>query len=186
MAGIAQLYDAVQDVPEFPRPGVVFKDLTPLMADGRLFPLAVRLMAKPFAKARVEKVLGIEARGFLLAGPVAAALKAGLILARKPGKLPRQTRRVEYQLEYGTDALEVHADTIRRRERVLVVDDVLATGGTANAAASVIRDLGGVLAGFSFLIELNELKGRARLPRARVASVLTYPRAKVGVPKPRS
>ena len=165
---------AVRDVPGFPKPGIVFKDITPLLADGELFREACALMAAPFAHQRVTLVAAIESRGFLLAGPIAESLGAGIIPIRKVGKLPYTTRRVTYELEYGTDALEVHVDACARGARVLVVDDVLATGGTAAAACELIESVGGEVVGCSFLIALAFLNGGQRLQARRFESVLTY------------
>jgi adenine phosphoribosyltransferase len=165
---------AVRDVPGFPKPGIVFKDITPLLADGELFREACSLMAAPFAEHRVTLVAAIESRGFLLAGPIAASLGAGIVPIRKEGKLPYTTRRVTYQLEYGTDALEVHVDACARGARVLIVDDVLATGGTAAAACELIESVGGEVVGCSFLIALAFLNGARRLRARRFESVIRY------------
>ena len=165
---------AIRDVPDFPKPGVIFKDITPLLANGGLFPQACEQMAVPFKNAGVTLIAAIESRGFLLGGPVAQALGAGIIPIRKVGKLPFTTRRVTYQLEYGTDALEVHIDACAKDANVLIVDDVLATGGTAAAACELIESVGGRLVGCSFLIALSFLNGSSRLAGRRVESVLTY------------
>lgn len=165
---------AVRDVPDFPKPGIVFKDITPLLANGALFPQACEQMAAPFKSAGVTLVAAIESRGFLLGGPVAQALGAGIVPIRKVGKLPYTTRRVTYQLEYGTDALEVHIDACAKGATVLIVDDVLATGGTAGAACELIESVGGRVVGCSFLIALAFLNGASRLNERRVESVLTY------------
>jgi len=165
---------AIRDVPDFPKPGVIFKDITPLLANGGLFPQACEQMAAPFRNAGVTLIAAIESRGFLLGGPVAQALGAGIIPIRKVGKLPYTTRRVTYQLEYGTDALEVHIDACAKDANVLIVDDVLATGGTAAAACELIESVGGRVVGCSFLIALSFLNGSSRLTGRRVESVLTY------------
>ena len=165
---------AIRDVPDFPKPGVIFKDITPLLANGGLFPQACEQMAVPFKNAGVTLIAAIESRGFLLGGPVAQALGAGIIPIRKVGKLPYTTRRVTYQLEYGTDALEVHVDACAKDANVLIVDDVLATGGTAAAACELIESVGGRVVGCSFLIVLSFLNGASRLTGRRVESVLTY------------
>lgn len=170
-------YAAIREVPDFPNPGIVFKDITPLLLDARLLKEAVDRFVEQFRAANVEKVLAIESRGFILGTPVAVALEAGLIPARKEGKLPWQRHRVEYALEYGTDTIEIHVDAIAPGDRVLVVDDVLATGGTAQAAARVVREAGGVLVGLGFLVELGFLGGREKLGNARAWSLLEYPRA---------
>ncbi|MFN2387422.1 MAG: adenine phosphoribosyltransferase [Thermoanaerobaculia bacterium] len=162
----------VLDVPDFPTSGILFRDVTPLLATPGAFSEAVEAMAAPFRAEPPEKVLGIEARGFMFGAPLALALNVGFVPARKPGKLPRRTHRVAYGLEYGKDNLEVHADAFAPGERVLVADDVLATGGTAAAAASLIEDLGARVIGLTFFIELAALEGRSRLPGRRVHAVL--------------
>jgi adenine phosphoribosyltransferase len=171
---LQQIYERIREVSDFPKPGVLFKDITPLLLDARLFRRAVELMAAPFRDARVSRVISIESRGFLLGAPIALALEAGLVPIRKPGKLPAARDRVEYLLEYGSDALEMHRDAAGPGERVLVVDDVLATGGTARASAQLVRGHGAQLVGFTFLIELDFLKGRARLGGERVEALLHY------------
>jgi adenine phosphoribosyltransferase len=153
----------IRDVPDFPSPGILFRDVTPLLADAEAFGAAVRAMAEPFRSEPPAKVLGIEARGFLFGTALARELGVGIVPARKPGKLPRATRRVLYGLEYGKDALEIHADAFESGERVLVVDDVLATGGTANAAAELAEQSGASVIGISVFIELAALGGRGRL-----------------------
>jgi len=168
------LRSAIRDVQDFPKPGIVFKDITPLLADGQLFRDACELMAAPFADSGVGLVAAIESRGFLLGGPIAAALGVGIVPIRKVGKLPYTTRRVTYALEYGTDALEVHIDACRERGSVLIVDDVLATGGTAAAACELIESVGGQVAGCTFLIALGFLDGATRLGGRRIESVLAY------------
>src|SRR3989475_7938081 len=164
----------IRDVPDFPKPGILFKDITPLLLDPKAFRRAVELMSTPFAGAGATRVVSIESRGFLLGAPVALALDAGLVPIRKPGKLPAARGRVEYALEYGTDALEMHRDAMTRADRVLIVDDVLATGGTAEAAAKLVRTHGAEVVGFTFLIELDFLKGRERLLGERVEALLHY------------
>ena len=171
---VQDIYRAIRDVPDFPKPGILFKDITPLLLDPSAFRRAVELMSTPFAGARVTRVVSIESRGFLLGAPVALALDAGLVPIRKPGKLPAARGRVEYALEYGTDALEMHRDAVGRADRVLIVDDVLATGGTAEAAAKLVRTYGAEVVGFTFLIELDFLKGRGRLRDERVEALLHY------------
>jgi adenine phosphoribosyltransferase len=164
----------IRDVPNFPKPGILFKDITPLLLDPRALRRAVELMAEPFQAANLSRVVSIESRGFLLGAPIALALDAGLVPIRKPGKLPAARGRVEYALEYGTDALEMHKDAVGPGDRVLIVDDVLATGGTAEAAAKLVRSHGAEVAGFTFLIELDFLKGRERLKQERVEALLHY------------
>jgi adenine phosphoribosyltransferase len=170
----AALRRAIRDIPDFPRPGILFKDVTPLLADPGLLREAVEAMAEPFAGAGITHVVAIESRGFLFGGPIALALGAGLVPVRKPGKLPYLTRRTEYELEYGTDALEIHGDAFGSPARVLVVDDVIATGGTAGATGRLVELLGGAVAGYSFLIELRFLNGRRQLGAAPAAAVLGY------------
>ena len=153
----------VRDVPDFPSPGVLFRDVTPLLACAEAFDAAVRAMAEPFRADPPDKVLGIEARGFLFGTALARELKVGIVPARKPGKLPWKTERITYGLEYGKDSLEVHADAFARDENVLIVDDVLATGGTASAASELAERLGARVVGISVFIELRALGGRSRL-----------------------
>ena len=171
---VQDIYQAIRDVPDFPKPGIMFKDITPLLLDPARFRQAVELMAAPFAGSKVRRVVSIESRGFLLGAPIALLLEAGLVPIRKPGKLPAARGRVEYALEYGTDALEMHRDAVGQGDRVLIVDDVLATGGTAEAAAKLVRAHGAEVVGFTFLIELDFLKGRERLRAERVEALLHY------------
>jgi adenine phosphoribosyltransferase len=168
------LKDLIRDIPDFPEPGIVFKDITPVLADASAFALLVQVMADPFRDARVGKVAGIEARGFTLAAPVATELGAGFIPLRKPGKLPYRVVRQEYALEYGTDALEVHVDAVESGDRVLLVDDVIATGGTASAAINLLTQVGAELVGFSAFIELAFLKGREALPEVTFHALVQY------------
>ena len=171
---VQDIYQAIRDVPDFPKPGIIFKDITPLLLDPGRFRRAVELMAAPFRGSEVRRVVSIESRGFLLGAPIALLLDAGLVPIRKPGKLPAARGRVEYALEYGTDALEMHRDAVGQGDRVLIVDDVLATGGTAEAAAKLVRAHGAHVVGFTFLIELDFLKGRERLRNERVEALLHY------------
>src|SRR5438105_684108 len=159
------LKDHIRDIPDFPKPGVVFKDITPLLADVDAFRFAIDAIADHFAGGEVHKVLGVEARGFIVAAPVAYRFGAGFVPVRKAGKLPWDIEREEYELEYGTDLLEIHRDAIVPGERVLIVDDVIATGGTAAATASLVERLGGEVVGFAFVIELEFLKGRKKIDR---------------------
>ena len=170
----ARVRAAVRDVPDFPQPGILFKDITPILRDAALFNDVVDHLTDRFAGAGIEVVAGIESRGFIFGAPLANALGAGFVPIRKPGKLPAERVRVDYALEYGTDAVEAHADSISPGERVLIVDDVLATGGTAHAAAQLVRELNGDLAGFCILIELGFLNGRARLEGTPLHTLLTY------------
>lgn len=163
----------LRDVKDFPRPGIVFKDITPLLADPILFGRVINAMAAPFRGQHITKVIGVEARGFILGAPVALALNAGFVPARKPGKLPHRTVVERYSLEYGSDGLELHQDAVLKGERAIIVDDVLATGGTAEATARLTAQLGGELVGFSFLMVLGFLDGAKRLGADRVRSVIT-------------
>lgn len=164
----------VRDVPDFPKPGIVFKDITPILADPAAFHEVVAAMTRQAALLGAEKIAVIESRGFLFGAPVAASLGLGLVPIRKIGKLPWRTRRQDYDLEYGSSAVEIHEDAIAPGQRVVIVDDLLATGGTAQAAAQLVEDLGGVVAGFVFLIELSFLPGRERLGDRNVVALLTY------------
>lgn len=164
----------IRDVPDFPKPGIVFKDITPLLADREGFRDATRAMAEPFRNSPIDHVVGIESRGFILGACVARELGVGFIPVRKPGKLPAGKRSVEYALEYGTDRLEVHADACAKAERVLIVDDVLATGGTAAATGRLMGEIGAEVAGFSFLMVLGFLNGREKLAGFRLETVLSF------------
>jgi adenine phosphoribosyltransferase len=175
MAGVAaQLKALVRDVPDFPRPGIVFKDITTLLRDPQGLGLAVECMLRPFAGEPVDLVVGIESRGFILGAPMAVQRRCGFVPVRKPGKLPAETVREEYELEYGRDAVEIHRDGVGPGQRVLLVDDVLATGGTMSATCRLVEALGGRIVGISFLVELAFLGGRARLPGRRVEAVLAF------------
>lgn len=164
----------LRDVPDFPQPGIVFKDLTPVLADPRGLALTGAALAAPWVDRGITAVAGIEARGFLLAPLVAQHLGTGVVLLRKPGKLPADTRRIEYDLEYGTDALEVHRDAVGPGDRVLLVDDVLATGGTASAGAALLEQCGADVPGAAFVIELGFLGGRSLLDGLDVTAVLAF------------
>jgi adenine phosphoribosyltransferase len=169
-----RLEDYIQDIPDFPKPGIVFKDVTPLFLDRGALRFAVDQLADYARSREIDYVVSAEARGFVLGAAVAVAADSGFILARKPGKLPRAVSSVEYQLEYGVDALEVHSDAVRGGARVLVHDDLLATGGTAGALCELVEQAGGVVAGCAFVIELAFLSGRERLADYDVHSLLTY------------
>ena len=164
----------IRDIPDYPKPGITFKDITPLLANPSAFARATEIMAAPFADEGITHIVAIESRGFILGGPVAQLLGVGFIPVRKPGKLPALTRRETYELEYGTDTLEIHADACTAPARVLIVDDVLATGGTADATRRLVESLGATVAGFSFLIALSFLPGLRRLEQRMVSSVITY------------
>jgi adenine phosphoribosyltransferase len=171
-----EIRSTIRDVPDFPKPGIIFKDITPLLANADLFRAATDAMAIPFLSDGITHVVAIESRGFILGAPVAQRLGAGFIPVRKPGKLPHKTSVVEYALEYGTDALHVHSDACDASARVLIVDDVLATGGTAQATHSLVAGLGAQIVGFSFLMVLDFLPGSSRLASLgpRVERVLAY------------
>jgi adenine phosphoribosyltransferase len=164
----------VRDVLDYPKPGIVFKDITPLLGAPDAFRACVDALGEPFVATRVDKVIGIEARGFVFAAPVAYGLHAGFVPVRKPGKLPWEIERQEYELEYGTDLLEIHRDAIAPGEQVLVVDDVIATGGTAAATARLVERLGGTVVGFAFVLELGFLHGREQLDGYNVHTLVTY------------
>lgn len=170
----ADLRRLIRDVPDFPKPGILFKDITPLLADASGLALAVELMAQPFRGKYIDLVVGAESRGFIFGTAVAKALSVGFVPVRKPGKLPAETRRYEYSLEYGTDALEMHADALRAGQKVLVVDDLLATGGTLAACCGLVRESGATLEAIAVLIELVSLAGRARLGGCPVFSVMSF------------
>ena len=164
----------VRDIPDFPTPGVTFKDITPLLADHTAFSTAVDQLASAYEGRPIHRVLGVEARGFIIAAPVAYRFGAGFTPVRKAGKLPWEVEREEYELEYGSDLLEIHRDAVRPGEQVLVIDDVLATGGTAAATARLVERLGAEVAGFGFIIELGFLGGREHLGGRDVVSLITY------------
>ncbi|HEY2066005.1 MAG TPA: adenine phosphoribosyltransferase [Gemmatimonadaceae bacterium] len=167
----SRLARAIRDVPDFPKPGILFKDITPALADARLLADISTAMATPWMGEGITHVAGIESRGFILAAPVALRLSAGFVPIRKPGKLPWNAAGRDYALEYGTDRLEMHVDACTPGSRVLLVDDVLATGGTAAAAAALIEDVGATVAGCSFLLSIGALRGAERL-RGRMVRVL--------------
>jgi adenine phosphoribosyltransferase len=170
----ARVRAAIRDVPDFPQPGIVFKDITPVLRDAVLFNDVVDHLARRLREHRIEVVAGIESRGFIFGAPLANRLGAGFVPIRKPGKLPSERVRVDYALEYGTDALEVHADAIAPGQRVLIVDDVLATGGTACAAAQLMNELEADVVGFCILIELGFLNGREKLRDTALHTLVRY------------
>jgi len=169
-----ELRALIRDIPDFPQPGVVFKDITPLLADENAFSSVIDLIVVNYGRGNIDKVVGIEARGFILASPVAYHFGAGFVPVRKAGKLPWNVESEEYALEYGTAVLEAHQDSIAAGERVLIVDDVLATGGTARAAARLVERLGGQVVGIACLIELSFLKGRDNLTGYDFFGLITY------------
>lgn len=164
----------IRSIPDFPQPGVLFRDITPVLANARALREVVGLMADYAEDRGAEAIVGIESRGFVFGAPVAVECRLGMVPVRKVGKLPWKTVRCEYALEYGTAAVEVHEDAIRPGQRCVIVDDLLATGGTAHAAAQLVERLGGVVAGFVFLVELEGLAGRARLEGYDLLSLITY------------
>jgi len=164
----------IRSIPGFPKPGIIFRDITTLLKDPAALRMAADMIADRYAHSGISKVVCVEARGFLLGSIVAYKLGAGVVPVRKPGKLPAATLRETYALEYGTDAVEIHADAISPGDRVLVHDDLLATGGTAAAACALVERLGGTIVGVSFLIELAFLRGRLRLPGQNIHALMTY------------
>jgi adenine phosphoribosyltransferase len=164
----------IRHVPDFPKPGILFYDITTLLGDAQGFSDMIGALAAPYADEKIDHVVGIESRGFILGAAVANQLRTGFVPIRKPGKLPSKTHREDYALEYGSDGLEIHQDAVSDGQRVLIIDDVLATGGTAKAAAALVRRIGGSVVGLAFLIELTALKGRDRLADEKIYSVLHY------------
>src|SRR2546426_5860819 len=171
---IAELKGLIRDIPDFPQKGIVFKDITPLLADENAFSSVIDLIVVHYGRGNIDKVVGIEARGFILASPVAYHFGAGFVPVRKSGKLPWESEREEYALEYGTATLEIHQDSVRPGECVLIVDDVLATGGTARATARLVERLGGKVRGTACVIELAFLEGRKNLEGFDFFSLITY------------
>ena len=171
---LALLRARVRDVPDFPKPGILFRDLTPLMGDGAALRACVELLGERVAAHRPDVIVAVESRGFIFGAPVAAALGVGFAPVRKPGKLPARTLRRTYDLEYGTDSLEMHADAVRPGARVVIVDDLLATGGTAAATVELVREQGALVVAAAFVVELTFLPGRARLPGVAVDALIAY------------
>ena len=174
MSDTDALRAAVRDVEDFPVPGIVYKDITPILADPKLFKKAVHLMADTVGESKIDKIVGIEARGFIFGGALAHHMGAGFVPLRKGGKLPRKTHKTAYTLEYGEAVIELHQDAIQPGEKVLLVDDLLATGGTAAAAIGLIKQLDADLIGVAVLVELGFLKGRDKLPDTPIFSILQY------------
>jgi adenine phosphoribosyltransferase len=170
----AVLREKIRAVPDFPKKGILFRDITPLLGDARMFKQMVDVFVDRYRAQKPDKIVAIESRGYLIGAPLAYALGAGLVIVRKPGKLPHTVDRESYALEYGTDALEIHVDALAPGERAIVVDDLLATGGTAAAAARMVQDNGGVVVGMGFVVELTFLSGRGRLSGHDVFSLLQY------------
>lgn len=171
---LAEIRGAIRDIPNFPKPGIVFKDITPLLGNGRLFQRAIDLLADRYRSLGIDTVLGIESRGFIIGAALAYSLRAGFCIVRKPGKLPYETHSASYELEYGSDTLEVHRDALSVGARVLIADDLVATGGTAAAAATLVSALGGEVVECAFVIELSFLKGREKLKPHAVFSLIQY------------
>ncbi|HEY7169006.1 MAG TPA: adenine phosphoribosyltransferase [Candidatus Binatia bacterium] len=171
---IESIRRAVRDIRDFPKPGIVFRDITPLLADGRLFKEVIGILGDRYRAQKVDTVLGIESRGFIVGAALAHELGAGFSVVRKPGKLPYQTQSASYELEYGKDSLEIHIDAIADAARVIIADDLIATGGTAAATANLVSRLGGTVVECAFLIELTFLKGREKLKPYPVFSILQY------------
>ena len=169
-----QLREHIRDIPDFPKPGIMFRDVTPLLLEPAALEAAIEALSQPFRKLRVDRVLGIESRGFIVGAPVALSLGVGFGLVRKTGKLPYQVHRVSYDLEYGTDTVEMHVDTVEKGHRVLIVDDLIATGGTAAAAVKLAREASGEVIGCSFLVELTALEGRKLLDIELIHTVIRY------------
>jgi adenine phosphoribosyltransferase len=173
-AVVEELRHKIRDIPDFPQKGVVFKDITPLLNDSRTFKLAIDALAQKYIGRPIDLVVGIEARGFIIGAALAYVLNAGLIPLRKPGKLPFLTNRMAYQLEYGSAELEIHRDAIQPGQRVIIVDDLLATGGTMRASIDLVKSLGAEIIGVSFLVELSFLRGRERLQGYDVSSLIVF------------
>jgi adenine phosphoribosyltransferase len=168
------LKSKIRDIPNFPKEGIIFKDITTLLKDPEAFKKAIDKIATFYKDEGIEKVIGVESRGFILGAPVAFQLGAGFIPVRKPGKLPSDIYEAKYELEYGTDTLTIHQDALTPGQRVLIVDDLLATGGTVSATIELIKLLGGVIVGIAFLVELSELRGRNRIDGFNILSLITY------------
>jgi adenine phosphoribosyltransferase len=172
--GVDDLKRRIRDIPDFPKPGILFRDITPLLADGRAFCQAIDYIGERYQDKKIDVVVGVEARGFIMGSALAYKLHAGNILIRKSGKLPYKTHRATYALEYGTDTLEIHQDAFKPGQRVLIADDLLATGGTISAAVDLVKQLGGEIVELAFLIELTALKGREKLKEHSVFSLLQF------------
>ena len=171
---VEDLKRRIRDIPDFPKPGILFRDITPLLSDGQAFRQAIDYIGERYLDKNIDVVVGVEARGFIMGAALAYKLRAGNILIRKSGKLPYKTHRTTYALEYGTDSLEIHQDAFKPGQRVLVADDLLATGGTISAAVDLVKQLGGKIVELAFLIELTALKGRDKLKEYSVFSLIQY------------
>ncbi|MEK7275698.1 MAG: adenine phosphoribosyltransferase [Candidatus Desantisbacteria bacterium] len=168
------LKDCIRDVPDFPKEGIIFKDITPLWRDGKAFAASIDEIAAKYVNEQIDLVVGIDARGFIVGAPVAYKLGVGFIPVRKPGKLPYKTTSISYSLEYGTDTVEIHEDAISPGQRILIVDDLLATGGTTTAVAGLVEKLGGVIVGIEFLVNLTFLNGKDKLKGYNISSLIEY------------
>tara|TARA_S200000501_G_C20688930_1_gene684208 strand:+ start:355 stop:888 length:534 start_codon:yes stop_codon:yes gene_type:complete len=171
---IKAISNSIRDIPDFPKKGIVFKDITPVLANINLFRQSIDAMIEPYIEQRIDVVVGIESRGFIFGTPIADKLNAPFVPIRKPGKLPWNTERVKYELEYGTDTLEIHTDAIKEGQNILIVDDLLATGGTAEAACKLVSKMKGTIKGLTVLVELEFLKGREKLNPYNVHSIVKY------------
>ena len=169
-----RLKASIRDVPDFPKQGIAFKDITPILANGQLFRLAVTIFAERYQRKSVEKIVAVDARGFIFGGALAHYLGIGLTIVRKKGKLPYTSHAEEYALEYGQGILEIHTDAVEKNQRVVIIDDLLATGGTAEAAAKLVEKCGGEIVELAFLVELSALKGRERLAKYPVFTAISY------------
>lgn len=168
------LKGVIRDVPDFPKKGIIFKDLTPVFQNKKVFKKLIGYFYKKFKNRKIDKIVCVEARGFLIGAPLAYKLGAGLIPVRKPGKLPRETYKVEYELEYGKDALEIHKDAINEGDKILIIDDLLATGGTVSAVAQLVEKSKGKIEAIAFIVELDFLKGREKLNKYKIFSIVHY------------
>lgn len=169
-----QLKSIIRDIPDFPKKGIIFKDITTLLADAKSYQRMVDLLAHRYVGQKIDKVVGVEARGFIIGAALAYKLGAGIVLVRKPGKLPSETFKKSYELEYGVDTLEIHTDAIRKGERILIADDLLATGGTMAAVVDMVNSMGGELVECCFMAELEFLHGKKKLPEGKVHSLLKF------------
>ncbi|MEJ2115945.1 MAG: adenine phosphoribosyltransferase [Gammaproteobacteria bacterium] len=164
----------IRNIPDFPKPGIIYRDITTLLQNTEGLNYVIDYISDEYANLKIDYVIGIESRGFIFGAPIAYKLNAGFVPVRKPGKLPAEIHSIEYELEYGTDCLEVHQDALEPKNRVLIVDDLIASGGTAAATAKLVNQLGCELVGFAFIIELLALEGRAKLPSVNIQSLVTY------------
>ncbi|MFH1999188.1 MAG: adenine phosphoribosyltransferase [Planctomycetota bacterium] len=171
---MVNINDYIRDIPDFPKPGILFKDITPLLKDPDAFQETINLMVKKIKKTPCEAIAGTESRGFIFGAPIALAMGLGFIPIRKPGKLPYRTRSASYELEYGTDSIEIHEDALVKGQKVALVDDLLATGGTMAASCELVESLGAEVSSCTFVIELGFLDGRAKLGKYRINSLITY------------